>query len=85
MSMTLKVYDPSKLDKFALRLLDLAAVVRQMSNRSREHDIENLPLHDKKALEWCAKLEQWAHKTRADLDVKILQEKAEKRARSVME
>lgn len=83
--MTLKVYDPSKLDQFALRLLDLAAVVRQMSNRSREHGVENMPMHDKKALEWCAKLEQWAHKTRADLEIKILQERAGQRARSAAE
>lgn len=82
MDMTLRTYDPSKLDKFALRLLDLASIVRQMSNLSREQGIEELPLHDKKALEWCAKLEQWAHKTRADLEVKILQDKAERRGRS---
>ncbi|MBN1393906.1 MAG: hypothetical protein JW959_02660 [Pirellulales bacterium] len=79
--MTLRTYDPSKLDQFSLRLLDLAAILRQMANRSREKGIADLPLHDKKALEWCAKLEQWAHKTRADLEVKILQDMAEKRDR----
>ena len=82
MDMTLRTYDPSNLDNFSLRLLDLASIVRQMSNLSRERGIEELPLHDKKALEWCAKLEQWAHKTRADLEVKILQDKAGRRGRS---
>ena len=83
--MTLRIYDPSKLDQFSLRLLDLASIVRQMANRSREHGIEDLPMHDKKALEWCAKLEQWAHKTQTDLEVKILQDRAEKRGRSASE
>ena len=82
MSMTLQTYDPEKLDQFALRLLDLAAIVRQMASRSREHGIADVALHEKKALEWCAKLEQWAHKTRADLEVKILQQRAEQRGRA---
>ena len=79
--MTLQTYTPQQLDQFALRLLDLAAIVRQVANQSREHGIADLPVHDKKALEWCVKLEQWAHKTRADLEVRILQEKAERRGR----
>ena len=77
--MTLQTYDPQKLDQFALRLLDLATIVRQMASRSREHGIADVALHEKKALEWCAKLEQWARKTQADLEVKILQQRAEKR------
>ena len=82
MDMTLQTYDPHKLDQFALRLLDLAAIVRQMANRGREHGIADVALHDKKALEWCAKLEQWAHKTRADLEVRILQDRAARRGRT---
>ena len=85
MSMTLQAYDPQQLDQLALRLLDLAAITRQMANRSREHRITDLALHDKKALEWCAKLEQWAMKTRADLEVRILQSKAEQRGRAAAE
>ena len=85
MPMTLQLYDPQKLDHFALRLLDLAAIVREMANRSREHGIADLALHDKKALESCVKLEQWAHKIRADLDVRILQEKAGRRGRAAAE
>lgn len=79
--MTLQTYDPHKLDQFALRVLDLAATVRQMANRSREYGIADLALHDKKALEWCVKMERWAHKTQADLEVRILQQKAEQRGR----
>ena len=83
--MTLQTYDPRQVDELALRLLDLAANVRQMANRSRENGIAEFALHDKKALEWCAKLEQWAHKTRSDLEVRILQEKAERRVRGTAE
>jgi hypothetical protein len=83
--MTLQAYDPQKLDQVALRLLDLASIVRQMAHRGREHGIADLALHDKKALEWCAKLEQWAHKTQADLEVRILQDRASRRGRTAGE
>ncbi len=82
--MTLQTYDPKQLDHFALRLLDLAAIMRHMANRSRDNGISDLALHDKKASEWCSKLEQWAHKTQADLEVKILQNKAEQRAHNAL-
>jgi hypothetical protein len=82
MSMTLQVYDSQALDQLSLRLLDLAAIVRRMANRSREQGVADLVLHDKKALEWCAKLEQWAHKTEADVEVRILQDRAERRGRA---
>ena len=85
MPMTLQTYDPRQVDQLALRLLDLAAIVRQVANQSREHGIADLAMHDKKALEWCTKLEQWAHKTRADLEVRILQDKAERRVHSLAE
>jgi hypothetical protein len=85
MPMTLQTYDPNQVDQFALRLLDLAAILRRMANRSREHGIADLALHDKKALEWCTKLEQWAHKTQADLEVRILQDRAERRGRAAAE
>jgi hypothetical protein len=85
MSMTLQAYDPKKIDEFALRLLDLAATLREMSNRSRDERIDDFALHDKKALEWCAKLEQWARKTRAELELRVLERKAERRARGTAE
>ena len=80
--MTLQTYDPQQLDQLALRLLDVAAVVRKMGQRSREHGIADLALHDKKALEWCVNLERWAHRVQADLEVRILQDKAEQRGRA---
>jgi len=83
--MTLLPYDPQKLDQLALRLLDLASILRDMANRSRDQGIADLALHDKKALEACAKLEQWAHKIRADLEIRILQERASLRGRAAAE
>jgi hypothetical protein len=80
MVMTLHHYDPAALDTFALRLLDIASVIRQMANQTREYGISDVVLHDQKALEWCGKLERWAHKTHADIELRILQEKAERRA-----
>lgn len=80
--MTLQTYDAEMLDRFALQLFDLASSVREMANLSREHAITDLPLHDKKAQEWCAKLQQWLHKSRAELDVRIRQLRAKRRAMS---
>ncbi len=78
--MTLQPYGPDKLDQFALRLLDLAAILRGMANRSREHGVDDLAMHDKKSLEWCARLDEWVHKSQADLEVKISQVRAKRRA-----
>jgi hypothetical protein len=80
--MTLQTYDPQKLDQLALQLLDLAAVVREMAQQSREYGITDLVLHDKKALEWCVNLQQWSHKVQSELEVRILQTRAERRGRS---
>ena len=84
-TMTLEPYDPGKLDEYALRLLDLAAAMRKMAQRSRRAEVEDLALHDKKANEWCTNLERWVRKCRADLEMKIVEIRAERRARSMME
>lgn len=83
--MTLQPYGPDRLDQFALRLLDVAAVMREMANRYREHGVTDLALHDKKAREWCDRLDQWVHKSRAELEVKIRQARAKRRALSATE
>jgi len=80
--MTLQLYDPERLDQLALRLLDLAAAMRGMANRCREHGIDDLTIHDKKALEWCAKLDHWASKSQAEVEVRVRQAMAERRALS---
>jgi hypothetical protein len=78
--MTLKAYTATDLDGFALRLLDLAGMVREMSRKARESAVDAIPLNDKKALEWCGRLEQWAIRAQADLDSKIHITRAVRRA-----
>jgi len=78
--MTRKPYDPPMLDQVALRLLDLAAAVRQMALRAREFPVQDFALHDKKASEWVAKLERWAQKSAAELEMRILEARAGQRA-----
>jgi hypothetical protein len=80
--MTLNPYDASMLDQFALRLLDLAAVMRDMSRRSREQGIDDFALHDKKALEWIANLERWSRRSAADLEMRVIEARASQRAMS---
>ncbi|MBN1911465.1 MAG: hypothetical protein JW818_17110 [Pirellulales bacterium] len=79
--MTLQPYDSDKLDRLALRLLDLAAALREMSHLCHDHQIENLALHDKKVLEWCENLERWLRKARAELEVKAIDARAARRVR----
>jgi hypothetical protein len=78
--MTRKQYDSPMLDQVALRLLDLAATVRQMALRAREFPVEGFALHDKKACEWVANLERWARKSVAELEMRILEARAGHRA-----
>jgi hypothetical protein len=78
--MTRNPYDPPKLDQVALRLLDLAATIRQMALRAREFPVQGFALHDKKASEWVAKLERWAQKSAAELEMRILEARAQQRA-----
>ena len=78
--MTLQPYTPDRLDQFALNLLDLAAILREMAHFCRDNDVDDLPLHDRKALYWQENLAEWIHKARADLQIKILQTKAKRRA-----
>ena len=78
--MTLQPYRPDKLDQLALRLLDLAAMTRDMAKTCHEYQIESFALHDKKAKEWCENLERWTHKARAELQMKVLDIRAAQRA-----
>jgi hypothetical protein len=80
--MTLKPYDPQMLDEFALLMLDLAAMMRQMAQRTRQYGIKDFALHDKKAREWIGNLERWARKSLADVEMKIIEARASQRALS---
>lgn len=80
--MTLTNYSPDQFDELALRLLDIAAIFREMAVRSREQDAPPLALHDRKAQEWCDKLEHWARRAHAEMDVKIRMSRATRRAQT---
>jgi hypothetical protein len=78
--MTLEPYGPERLDELALRLLDVCAKLRGMARRSRDEQLGAILLHDKKALDWIARLEEWAHKTEADLEVQVLKARGQRKA-----
>lgn len=66
--MTIESYSPDKLDQCALRLLDIAADLREIARESRKKDINGVPLHDKKALLWIENLESWAKKSKLNFE-----------------
>lgn len=78
--MTLKPYSAKMLDQFALQLLDLAALAREMAQKSRQHEITDFAAHDKKANEWYRNLERWMLKSQAELEMRIIDARAERRA-----
>ncbi len=80
--MTLQPYDVQKLDSLAIRLLDLAAIAREMSMICGEYDIQTFALHDKKAREWWENLDRWLRKARAELEMKAIDARATQRAKA---
>jgi hypothetical protein len=81
--MTLEPYGPERLDELTLRLLDVCSKLRGMARRSRDEQLGAVALHDKKALDWIARLEEWAHKTEADLEVQVLKTRGQRKALSM--
>ena len=77
--MTLEAYSAEKLDRLALRVLDVACALRQMASESRDNAIDDMPLNDKKALEWLGKLEGWAHDGTARLGAAVLKRRSVQR------
>lgn len=81
--MTLKPYSADMLDQFALRVLDLVSIVRDMSRLSREYEITDFAVHDKKPNEWLHNLERWLRKSQTELEIKAVEAKARRRALSL--
>ncbi len=79
--MTLEPYNPDRLDTLALRLLDLCARVRAMARLSRDQQVERLDLHDRKALEYLDKFEEWLYKAEAELPRTLMKHKGRAHAR----
>ncbi len=57
--MTLEPYDAQRIDALTLRALDVCVRLRKLSQVVREEDLAPIALHDRKALEWLEKLEDW--------------------------
>ena len=73
--MTLQTYSPEKMEKLALRLLDVSTQLRGIAKDLRANQLEELRLNDKKALLWSENLEIWAQKNRNHLDLILKQMK----------
>lgn len=79
--MTLEAYDADQLDQLALRVFDLAAVLRKMAETQRKKSLGEFLLHDKKAVEWIARLEQWARRADAEMQMQQIRVQADADAR----
>jgi len=82
--MVLEPYTPDQLDQIALRVLDVCTQIRDIARRSREQRLEQIPLHDKKALEWLGKLEEWAAKSQRDFDLAQFKQRGARAAAAVI-
>lgn len=80
--MTLANYNPDQLDLLALRLLDIAGILREMALQARQQGLETIPLNDRKAQEWCDRLEHWARRSLAELELKVRRDRATRRAQT---
>jgi hypothetical protein len=78
--MTLDPYTPDRLDELALRVLDVCSQLRLMARRARDEHLPEFALHYKKALEWLAKLEEWAQKSGADFELTLVRNRGTQRA-----
>jgi len=79
--MTLEPYDPDRLNSLTLRLLDVCGRVRQLAVRCQGDELASVPLHDRKALEWIERLEDWLARAEGDVNRAALKARAEQRAR----
>jgi hypothetical protein len=81
--MTLTPFTPETLDGLALRLLDLAAMLRDMANTTRDHDVSGFQLHVNKVNEWLAHLENWGHDGQAKLETLLIKQRGAQRAQNL--
>lgn len=75
--MTINAYSPDRLDQLALRFFDLAAHLRQIARQARQQEMPDIPIHDRKALQWCENLEVWVKRTDLNFRIALQELKAE--------
>jgi len=78
--MTLEPYDSQRLDAMTLRMLDLCTRVRRLALRCQEEQLPSIDLHDRKALEWLDKLEDWAYRAEAEVGRLAMKSRGERAA-----
>ena len=83
--MTLKPYDADELDQLALRILDISHEIRRIALAKRDAPELKLAMHEKKALEWIARLEQWAADARARLEMATVRHRGARLASRISE
>jgi hypothetical protein len=81
--MTLRSYDPTRLDQVSLRLLDLCGQIRNLARTCQEHGLGELALHDRKAIQWIEHLELWAREAQARAELAALRQRGAQRAESL--
>ena len=69
--MTKQAYDPEKIEKLAFRFFDLGSQMREIAKSMRQNDLTDIPLNDKKALQWLNELEIWAKKTQGSYEITV--------------
>jgi hypothetical protein len=79
--MTLEPYDPDRLDSMSLRVLDLCSRLRALARRGREEQLPPIELHDRKALEWLDKFEEWLFRAEAEVNRSVHKSHGARRAR----
>lgn len=82
--MTLSNFPPEALDDLALRVLDIAATIREMAILSRENQLNGFQLHGNKVHEWLGHLEEWAIESTGRLDVDLVKLKGARRGRALV-
>jgi len=78
--MTLSRFSPETLDDLALRVLDLAGVLRAMAKTARDKDVQELQLNANKAREWLSQLEDWGRVAESELALEALRAEGKRRA-----
>jgi hypothetical protein len=78
--MTLSRFSPETLDELALRVLDLAGVLRAMAKTARDKDVGDLQLNANKAREWLSQLEDWGRVAESELALEALRAEGKRRA-----
>ena len=81
--MTLQPYGSESFDELALRMLDVAAVFRDMARLQRQGNVKSVGLHDRKLLEWVANIEIWAQDARGRQQTELVRQRGAQRAQSV--